>query len=96
MAHRINGLMHVGLRCADIGTSRRLLSFTRFRTPANAGAQRPRHRTVLQLGELTLELYQLPAEGLTRPPAPMVSTTSLCGSPIWRPRNAGWRIWAIR
>ncbi|MGP1171495.1 VOC family protein, partial [Serratia sp. CY39337] len=67
MAHRINGLMHVGLRCADIERAAgfyRSLGFEPRQTLALGG---PVAVQFLQLGELTLELYQLPDEGLTRP-----------------------------
>lgn len=67
MAHRINGLMHVGLHCADIERAAgfyRSLGFEPRQTLALGG---PVAVQFLQLGELTLELYQLSDEGLTRP-----------------------------
>ncbi|CAI0707908.1 VOC family protein [Serratia entomophila] len=67
MAHLINGLMHVGLRCADIARAAafyRSLGFEPRQTLALAG---PVAVQFLQLGELALELYQLPAGGQPRP-----------------------------
>lgn len=67
MAHQISGLMHVGLRCADIGRATdfyRSLGFEPRQTLALSG---PVAVQFLQLNELTLELYELPAEGLARP-----------------------------
>ncbi|MEX0633896.1 hypothetical protein M8494_25480 [Serratia ureilytica] len=60
----INGLMRRFALREYREQSRRLLSFTRFRTPANAGARRPRRRTqFLQLGELTLSYTSYPTKG---------------------------------
>lgn len=67
MAHRINGLMHVGLRCADIERAAGFYRSLGFEPRQTLALRGPVAVQFLQLGELTLELYQLPAEGLTRP-----------------------------
>lgn len=58
--------MHVGLRCADIERAAgfyRSLGFEPRQTLALGGSVAVQF---LQLGELTLELYQLPIKGLNR------------------------------
>ncbi|WP_422527078.1 VOC family protein [Serratia fonticola] len=69
MANLIAGLAHVGLRSADIERAARFyhsLGFTTIQSLALEDPQGSIEVRFLALGELTLELYQLPWQGQQR------------------------------